>query len=99
MTEEEAKTKWCPNVRVTTLDEKIASNRGRYVRNDDDTNCIGSACMVWRLFGGYEEQTHATGLPPLPLANEGWAVHEVGTYVTTYRRPRMDGFCGLAGKP
>ena len=48
MTEEEAKTKWCPHVRVTTLDEKIASNRGRYVRDDIDTNCIGSACMMWR---------------------------------------------------
>jgi hypothetical protein len=62
MTEEEAKTKWCPFARVIALTENgrehHAGNRVRE-HNDggisfrDDFNprsarCIGSACMAWR---------------------------------------------------
>lgn len=37
MTEEEAKTKWCPAYREP-------DNRGDH----KSVNCIGSACMAWR---------------------------------------------------
>mgnify|MGYP000181417732 CR=1 FL=1 len=47
MTEDEAKTKWCPHVRVETGHiEGPAVNR-----SDSDWpmgRCIGSACMAWR---------------------------------------------------
>lgn len=47
MTEEEAKTKWCPMV--------VFMLGGGQVRNRDScydqsgTHCIGSACMMWRI--------------------------------------------------
>lgn len=53
MTEDEAKTKWCPMVRVEMV-AGIAVNRhvadvpdtldGTY----DETRCIGSGCMMWK---------------------------------------------------
>jgi hypothetical protein len=39
MTEEEAKTKWCPMTR--------AGNAAGCNRSDATTNCIGSDCMMW----------------------------------------------------
>lgn len=44
MTEEEAKTKWCPMVKY---------DLGRSVNRDAcydnaGTHCVGSACMMWR---------------------------------------------------
>lgn len=48
MTEEEAKTKWCPFARV----DSTAANRPNPGPNCDVTAgwppCIGSACMAWR---------------------------------------------------
>ncbi len=38
MTEEQAREKWCPMVRI-----HFAVNR-----TDSDCNCIGSRCMAWR---------------------------------------------------
>ena len=51
MTEDQAKTKWCPFVR-TGLTAGMAVNRhvadyGVY----DETRCIGSGCMMWRAAG------------------------------------------------
>ena len=42
MTEEEAKTKWCPMVRVVY---GIGDNRGLF---ESTTTCIASDCMMWR---------------------------------------------------
>lgn len=51
MTEDEAKTKWCPFVRFAD-----ATTEGTFNRYADgcwpvNVNCIGSACMVWRKHG------------------------------------------------
>lgn len=52
MTEQEAKTKWCPHVRDTLIQERgvvaelrpgINSNNG----NREKYNCIASDCMMW----------------------------------------------------
>ena len=52
MTEEEAKTKWCPMVRqpFTLNDQMVAANRSQESQNSPSNNCIGSACMMWRNY-------------------------------------------------
>ena len=59
MTEEEAKTKWCPHVR--SIDTQIGPDDGgpcnshmegedlKDGRNPIYARCIGSACMAWRF--------------------------------------------------
>ena len=44
MTEDEAKTKWCPFTRAWALNSG-ATNR----RPGETHNCMGSGCMAWRL--------------------------------------------------
>jgi hypothetical protein len=58
MTEEEAMKKWCPMI-------KAEKNNG--IVFTDESNCRGSACMMWRWEAGLGE--------------------------------KIDGYCGLAGKP
>ncbi len=91
MTEEEAKTKWCPFARVhqrTSFDVGAwETNSNRWADDEaahpDDmqgtqlgSNCIGSACMAWRW-------SHGFPLPDDPP--------EISS--------RYHGLCGLAGKP
>ncbi len=86
MNEEEAKTKWCPAVRVTAPD--MGSEAGlvsvnRYESSDDGGEwnhclCIGSACMAWRWTN--KAGTKEDGSP-------------------AYYSGAWQGFCGLAGKP
>ena len=47
MTEDEAKTKWCPMVRSSDL-EKDVDNCYIKDRNPTYSRCIGSDCMMWR---------------------------------------------------
>ena len=63
MTEDEAKTKWCPMARVVvgTISESMAacnrSIQGMPPDLEAQTRCIASACMMWRPIdigrGGY----------------------------------------------
>ena len=55
MTEEEAKTKWCPMVRWTKggWSDDVYAAHNRYVdEKQEDQNaynrCIASGCMMWR---------------------------------------------------
>lgn len=53
MTEEEAKTKWCPMSRLAWLNEDmgktaITANRWGHGEPLGGSTCIGSACMMWR---------------------------------------------------
>lgn len=94
MTEEEAKKKWCPFVRISdgeNLNEPITS---RLIPLEDhgsgETNCIGSACMAWR----WEERK--------TVPAEGYQTPEGQSVVTRYMTidPQEGaGFCGLAAKP
>jgi hypothetical protein len=56
MTEEEAKTKWCPFARVQIDEDDGSGAPNRFVEDKDGkpdsdmrhNSCIGSACMAWR---------------------------------------------------
>jgi hypothetical protein len=89
MTEDEAKTKWCPMVRHESPEDEGNGtwNRGR---KDDVINierpnyscaCIASACMMWR-WEVAEEWTHP---------------HTGEKYPTAFSTEH--GYCGLGGKP
>lgn len=49
MTEEEAKTKWCPHVRIWS-ESGAGANRDPYCGHSDTdkANCIAADCMAWR---------------------------------------------------
>lgn len=98
MTEDEAKTKWCPFNRITSEGPSgvLYNNRNTNIFNPE---CIASACMAWRAI--IELTTTQASLKP---EGEGWEKKgppfgEGG--LTTYRQDwkRQTGFCGLAGKP
>ncbi len=78
MTEDEAKTKWCPLVRLVGFKDSIAEGTSWNRAPDDPdgqqspgTKCIASACMAWR----YDEAEYEHG-ECLPLgaapADPGW---------------------------
>jgi len=46
MTEDEAKTKWCPFVRMSP--QSAINNRGDNHPNAGNVKCIGSDCMAWQ---------------------------------------------------
>ena len=49
MTEEEAKTKWCPMVRFHKgMDGDVYCSRPTGTATDDSALCIASDCMMWR---------------------------------------------------
>jgi len=62
MREEEARTKWCPHVRVGGVtvtfnrDTQGMHNADQY---QDTFNCIGSKCMMWESWE-YEKGDHHT---------------------------------------
>ena len=47
MTEQEARTKWCPSVRVELFGNAVVVNRYKG-KLEETYNCIASDCMMWR---------------------------------------------------
>lgn len=94
MTEEEAKTKWCPHVRSVcgrrNQDNSLGVLSGSvfnsvWVEDEKDQPirecyCIGSACAMWRWDEGQ----------PAPIP---------GCSDKLQRERPGNGYCGLAGKP
>lgn len=93
LTEEEAKTKWCPQMRqpqfvMTTIQGASPVVVGGSNADQDGMrfprhNCIASACMAWRWWDAAGPLCSDEGRPledaPDPSARRG--------------------YCGLAGKP
>lgn len=83
MTEDEAKTKWCPMVRYRSVN---GEGINRWVSADDaqlspdPSKCLGSGCMMWREH---------------PWANLNGQRVDRGHYAFEQATPH--GFCGLAG--
>ena len=98
MTEEEAKTKWCPFVRAVTgtvyADGRSSHNNAQppYNRIVDGpkwafprgANCIASACMAWRS---------------IPDPTLGWHSEERERHRERNGPFVPGGYCGLAGAP
>ena len=104
MTEGEAKTKWCPFVRVALIDEQLGAvfegyNRMSYKQSEHmpdggayspETKCIGSECMAWR-WNVFTTVTTNKSKPP-----EHKAV--VDNFEIKIQK-EFGGYCGLASKP
>jgi hypothetical protein len=97
MTEDEAKTKWCPHA--------VASHTDPRQRVEDRFlhQCIGSACMAWREDA---QMPAPQWVHPGVLATAwlGWQVTPTPPdhrgYVLIERpQGKTRGFCGLAGRP
>ena len=65
LTEEEAKTKWCPETRIhevrgagVYVNKPITDENPHGHANAASVMCIGSACMAWRWYG---MKVHADG--------------------------------------
>lgn len=62
ITEEKAKTKWCPHVRISNGPDGVWNKLSFDIMNNPDItkretyNCIGSACMMWRDLGQQREK-------------------------------------------
>lgn len=86
MTEDEAKTKWCPMARVSSDSDSAWNRVGRFSLDGSHPLCIGSACMMWRW---------AVETQYFPKENPDGSVEMnwIRDHSKTY------GYCGLAGKP
>ena len=95
MTEEEAKTKWCPHVRLACGESNkvfpdlpvfnmVAHPKGPGAM-PNAAKCIASACMAWRWDMKWESATE-----------EGQGGDLVLRLKPLNGKPRM-GWCGLAG--
>lgn len=90
MTEEEAKTKWCPFVRHAYTPMQFETNPtaisiNRCVEKDkqaEGCSCIGSQCMAWRWILAPQQTVSF---------NEESANPKAGSYVAI-------GYCGLVGR-
>lgn len=88
MTEDDAKTKWCPMFRRSMALSPKGSNTIINNRELDpvrrSSNCIGTECMAWRSMNPGSED-----IDP--------AVEDAGTVISFVFVPH--GYCGLAGEP
>lgn len=89
MTEDEAKTKWCPHAVASHTDPRGVSGYerpelglpvGAFVHA-----CIGSACMAWRRSGAKFKDGRTGQLSDVDLTGHGMWIDV--------------GYCGLAGAP
>jgi len=96
MTEDEAKTKWCPHVRHTALpmsngDAAVYDNRSSEVAFHVAGCCIASECMAWRW-----------SMEPNPAYVEQANIWP-DTRQPQQKQPMLPGkqrgHCGLAGRP
>jgi len=85
MTEDEARTKWCPFVRTDSIPV-------RELRLAGQMRCVASECMAWR----YDRTIPAS---PEPLERIAALGIDRPAWNTTPHKSKIDGHCGLAGKP
>lgn len=90
VTEEEAKTKWCPHVRVMNF-APDASHNPAVNRPTADYHCIGADCMAWRWVD--QKLGHSLEYMQRKHGRErGAEMHK-----RFCQEHPLRGFCGLAG--
>ena len=100
LTEQEAKERWCPFVRYTSIRgqgiNRWVDDADRQV-NPEPARCIASQCMAWR-WGQPSTETKWFAKPP---ETDEWrfASGENNGANYTRARPNRRGFCGLAWRP
>lgn len=66
MTEELARTKWCPMMRSSNSGQPVGVTVNNLQEAYFSINCIASACMMWRAddptYTGYSSSTGYCGL-------------------------------------
>ena len=92
MTEDEAKTKWCPMARIRLGEAAI----NRTFLPNPDCNCLASGCAAWRW--GDIVQVKVDDPRGLP-ASDPRTVLDAAIIGTKHRFLPRPGYCGLAGKP
>lgn len=106
MTEDEAKTKWCPQARVFLAGDYWQSTNGADLATMTAhdlrplTRCIGSACMTWRKLPQSCSRCGGDGF----IESVGMCYAEICPMWADKKNPlALDkagrGYCGLAGKP
>jgi hypothetical protein len=107
MTEQEAKTKWCPMVRYSADAEPSANlwyfgKQGR----DERVNCIASDCMMWRweimecltcIGKGIIRHGEVSSQSCFQCGNGKWNIDN--DFIVGTGTIKFGGYCGLGGKP
>ena len=82
MTEDDARTKWCPMVRQLNYVGENGGNRvGHDITSCRHSLCIASDCMMWRTYKDKVIETDSHG-----------------NAITIVSKEEEGGYCGLAGK-
>lgn len=93
MTEEEAKTKWCPMVRSPgwVVDGAMGNrdHRGGWTGGDC---CVASECMMWR----WRQVKNPDYVPVHPMLSV--APQHPADQPVPWRDSNTHGYCGLAGR-
>lgn len=107
VTEQQAGTLWCPMSRVGIVagEHAVAVNRhGNPGAIEEESRCLGSACMFWRWVGLKADPAHAAAVAK--LMREGNVAHPKAAKMVAddpekYGLPGKPthGYCGIAGKP
>ena len=108
MTEEEAKTKWCPMVHFRYLGSIMEHNKGtayeeRVMELDEKkdrlSRCIASGCMMWRIAYKQEKREgHSGGKQMLFSRGVDTGRELIQEGHDLWMLPES-GYCGLGGKP
>ena len=101
MTEDEAKTKWCPES-IFAVDSPTGQSGNRWDNGDGSStgsyannacNCLGSACMAWRRI------KDISNLAEIEKARQLMAVGSGYYKIEPEFKNTEHGYCGKAGKP
>lgn len=104
MTEEEAKTKWCPFTRVVGFTTQGGSRSQGFSANRDLLGaplgrCIGSGCMAWRWTGEGQKPRIGETDTALSILGDEEQKREALERIAARELATRPGYCGLAGAP